>query len=480
MSRQDLAPLQSRRLSLPIRLSLWLVVAAIIPLIVTIGISETQSRPALITQANAAMESDAKTRVQLIETYFNERLLDALTLGQVSSVQTFLAAMPAPTPAYRDLALHATYALGAGHFRDKNYTNWSLFDTKGALRLYYPDKPQQHGQFFIPRENMQMVLSGKSFISAVYYSPTTKKASVDIYSPIADSITHTPLGLIRATLNLDYIWNIVSQDLGNNGSGSYAFILDENGIRIASTDRAQLFTAVTSLSADVQQVISSEDRFGSTTGIPVLQDSTLASRLSNKSSSTTFQMQPASKSDTFQVVEHADTIVPWTYYVLSPMNTVTAVANNQLYFTGSLALVIFALAALGGLIIGQRVSNPILSSVENLHNNSQSLTSLATEYYSEAAQFAAQQLSELGNDLAKTWTYTDEETAKQKLERIIAAAHYIEQAAEYQLSSTKKLSTALKVTTQVTEQLALGATSATDTATQMEQVVKRLRYVVGK
>src|SRR5258708_21840733 len=121
MSLQDLAPLQSRRLSLPIRLSLWLVVAAIIPLIVTIGISETQSRPALITQANAAMESDAKTRVQLIETYFNERLLDALTLGQVSSVQTFLAAMPAPTPAYRDLALHATYALGAGHFRDKNY-----------------------------------------------------------------------------------------------------------------------------------------------------------------------------------------------------------------------------------------------------------------------------------------------------------------------------------------------------------------------
>src|SRR5689334_9431962 len=86
-----------RQLSLAIRISLGLVLAAILPLLIMVGFSEYQSRPALIKQANTAMESDAKTRVQLIDTYLNERKLDSETLAQITSVQQFLAAPPAPT-----------------------------------------------------------------------------------------------------------------------------------------------------------------------------------------------------------------------------------------------------------------------------------------------------------------------------------------------------------------------------------------------
>src|SRR5579884_418413 len=85
-----------RRLSLSIRVSLGLVLAAILPLLIMVAFSEIQSRPALITQANTAMASDAKTRVQLIDTYFNERLLDTETITQVTSIQQFLAATPDP------------------------------------------------------------------------------------------------------------------------------------------------------------------------------------------------------------------------------------------------------------------------------------------------------------------------------------------------------------------------------------------------
>jgi len=42
------------------------------------------------------------------------------------------------------------------------------------------------------------------------------------------------------------------------------------------------------------------------------------------------------------------------------------------------------------------------------------------------------------------------------------------------------LATAIKVTTQVNEQLKEGATSASDAAAQLEQVVNELRQVVGK
>src|SRR5258708_40038037 len=84
-----------RRLPLAFRLSLILMLAAVLPLLITVIFSETQSRPALITQANNAMQTDAQTRMQSINTYLTERLLDAATLSQVNAVQVFLKD---PTP----------------------------------------------------------------------------------------------------------------------------------------------------------------------------------------------------------------------------------------------------------------------------------------------------------------------------------------------------------------------------------------------
>src|SRR5579885_1183978 len=86
MSLQEFEPRRRRRFSLSVRVSIGLVLAAIIPLGITLLFSEMQTRPALTNQANTAMESDAKTRVQLIDTYIRERTLDALTLSQVQSV----------------------------------------------------------------------------------------------------------------------------------------------------------------------------------------------------------------------------------------------------------------------------------------------------------------------------------------------------------------------------------------------------------
>src|SRR5438105_4211711 len=148
-------PLQRRRVSLSVRISLWFVVATVLPLLVTLGISEWQARPALLTQASLSMQSDAKTRVQLIDAYFSERLLDAQTLAQVPTVQLFLGAPPSASSEYQDLTTRATYALIAGSIRDKHYTIWSLFDPQGHLRLYYPQQPQPHGQFLIPPEDLQ-------------------------------------------------------------------------------------------------------------------------------------------------------------------------------------------------------------------------------------------------------------------------------------------------------------------------------------
>jgi methyl-accepting chemotaxis protein len=63
---------------------------------------------------------------------------------------------------------------------------------------------------------------------------------------------------------------------------------------------------------------------------------------------------------------------------------------------------------------------------------------------------------------------------------MIGAAQYIEKSVRYQTSSNQKLSTAIKVTTQVNEQLAEGASSASSAAEELEKVVDELRQVVGR
>lgn len=489
-----------RRLSLSFRVSLLLMMAAIVPLLITLAYSELSSRPALITQANLAMQTDARTRVELIDSYLTERMLDAETLSQVPTVWSFLATPPRLETA--DLTIHAKYALVAGVFRDKRYVVWTLFDTRGNPRLNYPtNSPILHGKYFAPPALVQQVLHGKVLLSPVYYTPTTHKASIDIYAPIVDTAASAPvlLGFIRSTLNLDYIWNIVASDKGANGNGSDAFILDENGVRIATNDPTLLFTSVAPLAAPLTQVIKDEQRYGSRNAVAVRSNSATV----NLHQNATFEMTPAGQNGSFQVAQHAITTIPWTYFVLSPVSTVTAVANQQLLTTSIIAFAVLLLAALIGLSMGRFITRPILAAVERLRNNSSTLKTLSTrqesaateqswvidssqvglqsvQYYTNATRVAARHLNQASLDLAQNWDQYDLQATRRILGEMINASAYIEKAVHLQTASSQKLATAIKVNTQVNEQLTEGASGTNASAAELAQVVEDLRQVVGR
>jgi methyl-accepting chemotaxis protein len=513
MPQVDVQPLQSlqqpqpprrtrkRRLPLSLRISLLLMAAALVPLLITLAFSQLLSRPALIAQANSAMQTDAQSKVQLIDTYLSERLLDAETLTQVPTVQQFLEFTPRFTSA--DLTTRAGYALAAGLIRDRHYVVWALFDREGKPRLSFPVAIplQLHGQSYVPPNLLREVVSGKTVFSPVYYSPTTHKASLEIYAPIVNSAAnpHTLLGFMRSTLNLDYIWDVVQSDQGANGNGSYAFLLDENGIRIADTNTHLLFTAVAPLSTQVKQMINSESRYAGQSTVPIQPDNRQVTLRLNS----TLQMIPAGKSETFQVAQHAVATVPWTYFVLNPASTVTSVADKQLTITILIAISVLLLAALLGLGLGRFITKPILQSVERLRRNSSALNKLSTtqqssaneqtwvidsskvgvqsvQYYTDATRIAARRLHEVGVDLIQHWHELDPAEIRQTLRQMVGAAHYIEKSVYFQASSNQKLSTAIQVTTQVNEQLTEGASSASSAAVELEKVVDELRQVVGR
>lgn len=518
MSQAELTSRRKRPLALSVRISFILMLAAVLPLLITLGISElVVARPALIAQANQTMETDATTRTQLIDRYFTERALDAATLSQVPTVQSFLALSPTlavTSPAvFQDAAMHAAYALAAGKIRDSHYITWWLFYSDTTPALSYPPKSQPHryGQFLVPPEELQQIkndATGQPIISSVYYDPALKKAFIDIYAPIYQDGKPDErfLGFMRASLDMDYIWGILQSDQGINNKGS-SFLLDQNGVRIGDTNKnsPDLFHAVAKVPDDQQAVITAENWYNQNGDVPYVTNDKLNNIVLGKDKDKSFNLtlKVNGQNIDYQAAQHKGEKVPWTFFVISTSSSVTQVADQQLLATLIVAIVVALLAAAGGWLVSGRISRPIMRSVDQLRESSESLNILAkkqqsasseqlwvvdsvqvglqsVQYYTDATRIAAHKLGEVGTDMERNWHHQNFETVRQGLQQVISAANYIEKATHYQGDSSQKLSTAIKVTTQVNEQLADGAISATEAASQLEQVVNDLRNVVGQ
>jgi hypothetical protein len=306
---------------------------------------------------------------------------------------------------------------------------------------------------------------------------------------------------VRDTLSLDNVRSIVNSEKGANGSGSYAFILDQYGVRIVDPDPNALFTSIAPLNATIQQNFLDENRHGKNNATPVLADANLSSIQRQPEPPVTFQEVPAGKNESFQVTRRQLSSVPWTYFVLTPVNEVIAVANQQLLIIILIAAVILLPVAIVGWIVGNRISSPILLSVASLDKNSRILNQLSEkekkasseqvwiveasktglksqQYYTEASKIAVRRLNELGRDLLQH-RGVDMQTTLVTVKQMVNIGLYFEQAIAYQDEANKKVAVAVNVTDEVSEQLASGAESASEAANELNRIVKQLRQIVG-
>ncbi len=194
--------------------------------------------------------------------------------------------------------------------------------------------------------------------------------------------------------------------------------------------------------------------------------------------------------------------VPWSYFVLSPISTVTQVATDQVKNSLIIAGVIAVLAILIGLIIGSRLSRPVQASVEDLEGAALQLHSLAARqeqsageqhwvvdacstglesvrYLSDAMHQAARRIIDASNWFGDYWNRLTEEQARRTVQHLQELAHYIDEAARRQQLSSERLGKAITVTRQVSDQLVAGAGAANQSAEQLEQVLHDLHRVVG-
>lgn len=490
-----------KSLRLSIRISLWLIAVSILPLLLTLVISELQSRSTLISQASRTMETDAQTHAQLIDNYFTQKLLVLKSLDYTPLVQEYLLD---PVGDQKNVPTILQNGFAIQRLIDPDVTLVTFFDPRGKLLLSYSLyglKPQPHGKYMIPPEDAQQIAKGQQFVSNVYYDPLTHQSTVELYTPVYSTTLKRLLGVVRDTLDLDSVGRIVKSEKDVNGAASYAFILDQNGVRIVDPDPTTLFTSIAPLNATLQANITAENRYGKNSALPVQADSNLRSIQSQPKPPVTFQEVPAGKNELFQVTRRPLSSVPWTYFVLTPVNEVIAVANQQLLIIVLIASAIILPVAVIGWIVGYRISSPILRSVKSLVKNNHVLNQLSErekkasseqvwiveasktglesqQYYTDASKIAARRLNELGRGLLERRD-VDKYTTLNIVKQMVNIGLYFEKAIAYQEEANKKVAVAVKVTDEVAEQLASGAKSTSEAANELDGIVNQLRQIVG-
>lgn len=519
-----------RRLSLSVRLSLLVLFAALLPLAAVVGINDYFARGTLIKQGTNALTTDANAKAAVIDNYLAERLADGEALAQLPTTPAYLTCIDAqalppeqaaaveaeancadPTQGFTFYQGSNCRALNVGIARGNDpvakqnyYLQWSLFDAKADWLLMSGSSTcATHGHTTVAKEDYAQVMHNKSFISDVYYDPQAKHAYVQIYTPIVPKPgSNQVLGFLRATLTLDSVWSVVASDSGANGTDSYAFITDENGIRIADAHTTDLFTAVQPLDSATAQLISSEQRYGSS-GVQQVSLPAVASALKSNTPTQSFQgaADPGSNL-TYQFVRIHLNTVPWSYFALSPLSTVTQVADDQIRTSLISAAVIVVLAVLIGLLVGRGTTHPVRDSAAELVGAATALKKLASRqqssageqqwvvdacktgldsvsYLSDAMNQAARRIIDASNWFSEYWDRLNEEQARRTVQHLLELARYIDEAARRQQASSERMGKAIAVTMQVSDQLVAGATAATQSADQLEQVVRDLRHVVG-
>lgn len=531
------------RISLPVRLSLLILFAALVPVAAVVGITTFRAREALTQQGQDQLASDANSKAALVDSYVYERMQDGQALATLVTVAPFVLCETLPQPPDAlgcSTQLNKLYlpsnqrALAVGLNRDCNYPVWSIFDGRGDPLLAFrqnqakgcsgdPEQMQTSDVSPVPASDLQAVMTlpspSQSYVSPVYYDG--KHAYIQLYAPIffATPQGKGVIGFLRATLNLDYVVSIVGHEGAANGSGSEAFITDQDGIRIASSNAQELFTSVKPLSADALQAIESQKRFGTNTAPPVVDLPDVAASLSNGAEQQTFQSiaSPSSaleyqfvriKLDKLQLdrtdASGSAVAVPltWSYFVLSPTTTVTQIASDEVRYSLFIAGVIAILALLIGLFMGTRITKPVQRSVADLEGAAIRLHGLASQqqessgeqhwvvdacqtglesvrYLSDAMHQAARRVLEASNWFSDYWDRLTEEQVRRTVQHLQELAHYIDEAAKRQQASSDRLGKAITVTRQVSDQLVSGASAAAESANQLEEVVHDLHQVVG-
>lgn len=316
---------------------------------------------AMLQQGSAALVTGSANTARAIDQYLIAHREDIVSLSLLQSMIAYLG-----NPNDPQLKANAQKELRA--LANKKYVeSIAVMEPNGVITLSSSDADVNTNVQFRPYF-IEAMKGNAGYVSDPSVSVITGQPAIFFSAPILDSGGNIK-GAIRSRLSLYGIWDLVEADKDTAGPGTFGVLLDENGIRLATSLSAGnrdaivstiLYSAVAPVPADVEKSIVSEKRFGNATAsnVRVLPLPEVASALANPNA-TTFETSADNSTARHYAAASSLSIKAWHYVLMTPLSTFTGPADSMRLFLVLILVVVGALAAISGILVSRTITNPI-------------------------------------------------------------------------------------------------------------------------
>ncbi|MEW5717950.1 MAG: cache domain-containing protein, partial [Chloroflexota bacterium] len=323
-------------------------------------VSVSTSRDALLKQGTINLNAISASTSRAIDEYLFAQRQDIVTLRNSSDIIAF-----ALNPNNETTRANALKVLQATD--KKHYESVAIVNLEGVITL--SSSLTDVGNNVKSSAYFAEAVRGVTYISDPSISVISNRPAIFFSAPIFGGGGNI-LGVLRSRLSLDGIWDLVENDKDAAGLGTIGLLLDENGIRLATSwslnnrdavTKGLLYKAVSPLSDATEKQFAAERRFGNSAAasVPVIPLPEVGAALRD-STSKVFE----STADN-STVRHTSSIAvlknkPWRYVVMAPIPTFTSAADNltlQLIIIGLFVTVATSVAVV---ILARNFTQPIV------------------------------------------------------------------------------------------------------------------------
>ncbi|MBI5033130.1 MAG: HAMP domain-containing protein [Chloroflexi bacterium] len=335
----------------------------IIPLGIFAMISVPQTRDALLEQGATTLMSHTSSTGNAIEQYLLRHREDIVANSLLPTFQNF-AINPKDAQA-QATALKELKILSNKKF----YESIAIVNTDGTIILSSSDADVNTNVQFRPYF-IEAMKANAGYISDPSVSVVTNQPAIFFSAPILDSGGNIR-AVIRSRLSLWGIWELVEGDKDVAGRGTYGLLLDDQGIRLATSlsknqrDQVEgsllLYSAIAPVPADVEKSIVSEKRFGNATSskVQVMAIPDVANAIATHNIKT-FETTSDNSPERHYAAMTTLSTKPWHYVLMTPLSTFTSTADTLRTISIFIVVVVGALTAILAIVLARQITRPII------------------------------------------------------------------------------------------------------------------------
>ncbi len=348
--------------TLQVKLIVLFLLVALIPLLVLSLIQTSFLQNALLSQTQTSLQIAAAQVSGAIDDFINFNLD---TVARQADLPVFANYLKVPQAERAGSTAEAEVFSTFSTLQLQRETfppSYSIINLVGINVI--DSNPQEIGRPYNSESFYQQpLLTGRSYVSPVLFSPINGDASLYISAPILDETEET-IGVLILRYNALVLQDLIKDYLGLIGPRSYPILLDENYLRLADTITPQLlYKTVSPLALEKISELRAVNR------LPLVPDEQLSTNMVNFNQALlNYGSQPY-----FTVEVHTDDILhqeigtaaklssqTWFVAFVEEQTTLIALRNQQSRVSTLLAALFAGIVGLVGILVSTLLANPII------------------------------------------------------------------------------------------------------------------------